>query len=67
MVAGVPRGMWALALLALLLFLPITISLNIISTIAGTGSAAYSGDGGQATSATLNTPYDVALDSVGMM
>ncbi len=37
----------------------------IISTIAGTGSAAYSGDNGQASSAGMNAPYGVALDASG--
>ena len=36
-----------------------------IYTIAGTGTAGFSGDGGAATSAKLNTPYDVAIDSHG--
>jgi len=36
-----------------------------INTIAGTGSYGYSGDGGQATSATLYDPIGVALDSSG--
>ena len=36
-----------------------------IATIAGTGSAGYSGDNGPATSATLNGPLSVALDSSG--
>jgi trimeric autotransporter adhesin len=36
-----------------------------ISTIAGNGSAGYSGDGGAATSATLNTPYGLNVDSAG--
>ncbi len=34
-----------------------------ISTIAGTGVCGYSGDGGPATSATLNNPYSVYVDS----
>lgn len=38
---------------------------SIISTIAGTGIASYSGDNGQATSATLNSPVEVASDSTG--
>ncbi len=38
---------------------------GIISTIAGTGSASYSGDNGAPTSATLNGPRGLALDSSG--
>jgi len=38
---------------------------NQIATVAGTGAAGYSGDGGQATAAVLNNPYDVALDAAG--
>ncbi len=38
---------------------------NIITTIAGTGVAGYSGDGSAATSAKLNTPRAVALDTFG--
>ena len=45
----------------------VTVSTGIISTIAGTGSASYSGDNGAATSATLNNPYGVALDASGMI
>ncbi|MCM3038592.1 S-layer homology domain-containing protein [Paenibacillus motobuensis] len=36
-----------------------------ISTIAGTGTGGYSGDGGPATSAQLNHPYRLTLDSAG--
>ena len=37
-----------------------------IKTIAGTGTAAYTGDGSAATSAALNNPYGVTLDSAGI-
>ena len=43
----------------------VTVSTGIITTIAGTGSASYSGDNGAATSATLNNPRAVALDASG--
>ena len=36
-----------------------------ISTVAGTGTQGYGGDGGAATAALLNTPADVALDGAG--
>jgi alpha-tubulin suppressor-like RCC1 family protein len=38
---------------------------GIISTVAGTGTAGYGGDNGQATAALLRSPYGVAFDSVG--
>ncbi len=40
-------------------------SISIITTIAGTGIVGYSGDGGQATSANMNCPHGIALDSNG--
>jgi sugar lactone lactonase YvrE len=40
-------------------------TLGIISTVAGTGNPGRTGDGGSATSATLNFPYGIALDSAG--
>ena len=38
---------------------------GIITTVAGDGSFGFSGDGGPATSASLNSPRGVALDSQG--
>ena len=40
-------------------------SISVISTIAGTGTAGYSGDGGQAASATVNAPTGIVLDASG--
>ncbi len=40
-------------------------SSGIISTVAGDGSAAFGGDGAQATSAQINQPYGVAADPAG--
>lgn len=36
-----------------------------ISTVAGTGTSGFSGDGGQATAANLSSPTDVAVDNAG--
>ena len=44
----------------------VTVSTGIISTIAGTGTDSYSGDGGAATSAALCYPTGVALDAAGI-
>lgn len=38
---------------------------GIITTIAGTGTAGFSGDGGPATSAKLNRPFGIAVDGSG--
>lgn len=38
---------------------------GIITTIAGTGTAGYNGDGITATTAQLNTPADIAFDATG--
>jgi hypothetical protein len=43
----------------------VTASTGYISTVAGTGTASYSGDGGAATAATLNNPVAIALDTAG--
>lgn len=40
---------------------------GLISTYAGTGTSGFSGDGGPATSAELNTPWGIALDALGNM
>ncbi len=40
-------------------------SISVISTIAGTGTGSYSGDNGQATSATIKSPHGIDLDSSG--
>jgi sugar lactone lactonase YvrE len=38
---------------------------GVITTIAGTGEPGFSGDGGTATEARLNSPYGIALDAEG--
>ena len=43
----------------------VTVATGIISTIAGTGSTTFIGDNVAATSATLNGPRGVAVDSSG--
>lgn len=43
----------------------INISNGTITTIAGTGTAGYSGDGGTATTAKLNSPYGVTVNAGG--
>lgn len=40
---------------------------GVISTVAGTGHRGYSGDGGPATKAELNEPYEVRFDKFGNM
>ncbi len=41
------------------------VSGGTITTVAGTGVKGFAGDGGQATSAQFNRPYDVAVDQRG--
>jgi ribosomal protein S11 len=43
----------------------VTVSTGIITTIAGTGTLSFSGDGGEATSATLSLPSGVTVDTLG--
>jgi sugar lactone lactonase YvrE len=43
----------------------LTVATGIITRIAGTGPATYTGDGGPAVNATLNAPYAMAIDSLG--
>lgn len=38
---------------------------GVITTVAGTGSPGFSGDGGPATQAQLNSPYRIVLDGTG--
>lgn len=40
---------------------------GMITTVAGNGTAGYSGDQGPATSASLNSPLSVAVDSAGVL
>ncbi len=43
----------------------VVISTGIISTVAGTGAASFSGDNGLATSATFYDPHGLTLDASG--
>ena len=43
----------------------VDVATRIITTVAGTGSAGFSGDGGSAAAAVLNLPIDVAVDGDG--
>ncbi len=43
----------------------VSVTTGRISTVAGTGRGAYTGDGGPAAKATLNTPMAVAFDGAG--
>ena len=45
----------------------VTASTSIMSTIAGAGTTGYSGDNGQATSASLYLPTGVAVDTSGTL
>ena len=54
-----------MSVLFILAVLKLVCSMDIITTIAGTGTSSYSGDNGAATSATLYNPYGVAVDASG--
>ncbi len=43
----------------------VAVSVDIITTVAGTGASSYGGDGGAATSADLYWPNGVTLDLSG--
>ena len=43
----------------------ITTSTGIITTVAGTGTSSFSGDGGLATAATLNNPFGIDVNTSG--
>ena len=43
----------------------VNVSTGVISTVAGTATAGYSGDAGLATSAQLNVPAGILLDGIG--
>ena len=45
----------------------VTLYSGVIATIAGTGATGYGGDNGPATSATLNVPRGIAVDSAGIV
>ncbi len=45
----------------------VTFVTGIITTIAGTSTASYSGDNGDATSAALKFPWGVVVDSAGQL
>ena len=43
----------------------ITATTGVITTIAGTGAAGYSGDGGAGINATFNSPFEMVADAAG--
>ncbi len=44
----------------------VTVSTGIITTVVGTGISSFSGDNGPVTSAALNSPVGITLDSAGI-
>jgi len=59
------RYLYLYILLVSCYLLPATCNAQIITTVAGTGTQGYSGDGGQATNAAFYYPYGVAFDIAG--
>ena len=57
--------MFAYLMLIILAILGIVSAIDVITTIAGTGSSSFSGDGGAATSAEFKLPKGVQLDTAG--
>jgi len=53
------------SLLLLALLLPLFANAQIITTIAGTGTGGFAGDGGQATAAQISEPDGMATDAAG--
>ncbi len=45
----------------------VSTSTGIITTLAGNGTSSYSGDYSPATAAALQSPYGIALDTVGTL
>ena len=43
----------------------LTVATGVVTTVAGNGTSAFAGDGGLATSASLQLPYSVAVDAAG--
>ncbi len=43
----------------------VTVSSGVITTVVGNGTAAFAGDGGPATAASINRPYCVLFDAAG--
>lgn len=55
----------AVLFVTLLVICTATVHAQMITTVAGNGAAAYSGDSGPATAAALNHPRGVAIDAAG--